>query len=104
MTIGSQLPQPDPRGWLIFEHLPRDLADAEDSTQYADYEASMRVRGPRKRPATLTERVLLTHLGHEPPEKLDTIVEYLTATVRRRTWPVLEPKKTPTPENQGAPQ
>ncbi|MDI9917861.1 hypothetical protein [Rhodococcus sp. IEGM 1379] len=105
--IGNQLPQPDPRGWLTFDHLPRDLADAEGSTQYADYEASKRIRGPRKRPATPAERTLLIHLGHEPPELLDTTVEYLTGTVRRRTWPVLElleSKKTQNPENQGARQ
>lgn len=37
-TIGAQLPQPDPRGWLVFDALPDDMQRAEDSTQAADYQ------------------------------------------------------------------
>lgn len=34
----TQLPQPDPRGVLALRGLPDDLANAEDSTQAADFE------------------------------------------------------------------
>jgi hypothetical protein len=37
--IGAQLPQPDPRGILVFDHLPTDLRNTEDSTQANDFEA-----------------------------------------------------------------
>lgn len=36
MTIGNQLPQPDPRGWLVFDYLPDAMQKAEDSTAAAD--------------------------------------------------------------------
>lgn len=91
-TIGAQLPQPDPRGWLTFGHLPRELRNAEDSTQAADHETSKTMSGGSswQRPATPTERVLLAHLGYEIPDELDTTVRYLTAGVRQRTWPALD--------------
>lgn len=37
--IGNQLPQPDPRGWLVFDALlPDELQRAEDSTAAADHQ------------------------------------------------------------------
>ena len=50
---------------------------------------------PFARPATETERTLLTHLGFELPEQLTTAVSYPSSGVRRRRWPQLE-----TEENQ----
>lgn len=36
---GNQLPQPDPRGWLVFDApLPDELQRAEDSTAAADHQ------------------------------------------------------------------
>ncbi|BDB45386.1 MULTISPECIES: hypothetical protein [Mycobacterium] len=41
-TIGPQHDRAaagtDPRGWLVFEHLPDDLQRAEDATQAADHQ------------------------------------------------------------------
>lgn len=111
--IGAQYPQPDPRGWLVFDGLPDDLQRAEDATQTADYEraqahidATLRAQGIRRvysfdqyhgrkvwailRPATPTERILLEHLGYTLPDTLETRVQSLTETARRRTWPQLE--------------
>lgn len=99
--VGAQYPQPDPRGWLVFESLPPELQRAEDSTAHADY---VRQHGDTvrrcfdrqtrvwyfERPATGAERTLLTHLGFEPPNDLKTRVQYATETLRRRTWPQLE--------------
>jgi hypothetical protein len=95
----------DRRGWLVFESLPDDLQRAEDATQAADFAlaGSFSVRWSRivdpdrghvvryfTRPATTAERTLLEHLGHTLPETLETRVEYLTETLRRRRWPQLE--------------
>ncbi|QRY53387.1 hypothetical protein [Mycolicibacterium septicum] len=89
--IGAQLPQPDPRGWLVFDHLPKDLQDAEDARQDADATRARRDHwGVWSRPATVTEQLLLEHLGYELPANLATRVQYLTDGVRRRTWPALE--------------
>lgn len=89
--VGAQLPQPDPRGWLVFEVLPADLQSAEDARTMADYEhAHDTGRGRFVRAATVTERALLEHLGHVLPESLNTRVEYLTEGIRCRTWPTLE--------------
>ncbi|WP_431840288.1 hypothetical protein [Gordonia hongkongensis] len=119
MTIGTQFPQPDPRGWLVFDQLPDDIQRAEDATTAADIERSRRRwdsydspdgitppwgrrwpprpdnpgRSPRgvwfARRATPTERQLLTHLGYQLPAELFTLVHYETA-VRNRRWPQLE--------------
>jgi hypothetical protein len=106
-TIGAQYPQPDPRGWLVFDSLPPDLQRAEDATQHSDYGRGVR-GGARlqfhrdtriwyfERPATDTERVLLQHLGYQLPDELITRVDYATETLRRRTWPQLESQE-PTP-------
>jgi hypothetical protein len=75
-TIGAQRPN-DRRGWLMFDALPDDLQNAEDTTQAADRQ---RVRDHDlaswnfHRPATDTERILLQHLGYELPETLSTYV------------------------------
>jgi hypothetical protein len=100
-TIGTQYPQPDPRGWLVFDSLPADLQRAEDSTQNADYFRAdgrgIKLAYDRDariwyfdRPATDTERTLLAHLGYTLPEQLTTRVDYASETLRRRTWPQLE--------------
>jgi hypothetical protein len=92
-TIGAQRPN-DRRGWLMFDALPDDLQNAEDSTQAADRQ---RVRDHELatwnfvRPATATERRLLTHLGYTlPATELKTHVVWLTPGVRNRSWPQLQ--------------
>lgn len=99
--IGAQHPQPDPRGWLVFESLPADLQRAEDSTQHADY-GRQNFGGIRRqfdraarvwfweRPATDAERTLLEHLGYTLPDQLTTRVQFQTETLRTRRWPQLE--------------
>lgn len=92
-AIGEQRPG-DPRGWLTFTWLADELQHAEDSTQFADYEArSWRASVPRHRPATATERKLLDYLGYTLPADLVTRVRWLSDGVRRRTWPQLEDGK-----------
>jgi hypothetical protein len=93
----NQLPQPDPRGELVFDALPDELQAAEDATAAADHERahadSGRSIGPilhSTRPATPTERILLAHLGYTVPDQLTTVVSYYTTGVRNRTWPQLE--------------
>jgi hypothetical protein len=93
-TIGAQLPQPDPRGWLTFESLPDDLQRAEDSTAAADFD-HRRFGRVIQRPATAAERTLLEHLGYEVPTPLTTHVRYLTESVRNRRWPALEEGNQP---------
>jgi hypothetical protein len=93
-TIGAQFPQPDPRGWLVFDQLPDDLQKAEDSTAAADFDRRRFSRG-LQRPATAAERILLEHLGYQLPEELITHVTYKSTSVRNRTWPVLEEGTTP---------
>jgi hypothetical protein len=93
--IGSQVPQPDARGWLVFRYLPPNLQRYEDQTYAAD---SDRLRHEEHtwssttwlRPATDTEKYLLAHLGYDVPEILWTRVEYKTASLRHRSWPILE--------------
>ncbi|SBS78214.1 hypothetical protein MHPYR_520051 [uncultured Mycobacterium sp.] len=93
-TIGTQLPQPDPRGWLVFDRLPAELQDAEDSTQDNDvryHRESWHYRGPTyHRAATAAERTLLEHLGYVLPDDLRTRVQFVTDNVRNRRWPALE--------------
>jgi hypothetical protein len=96
-TIGNQLPQPDPRGWLAFDApLPDALQRAEDSTQAADFDHR---RFGRKilRPATAAERTLLQHLGYELPEHLTTAVSFKSTSCRHRSWPQLEITQEVTP-------
>ncbi|QFS93541.1 hypothetical protein FIV07_22510 [Mycobacterium sp. THAF192] len=116
-TIGAQRID-DRRGWLVFEQLPDDLQRAEDATQAADFgrrDAAitdpLRELGVRRvyefdpfhgykvwviyRPATATERTLLEHLGYELPDELETRVQHITETLRRRTWPALETEGAP---------
>ena len=107
----------DRRGWLLFEYLPDDLQRSEDATQARDFslrEASigrtLRAQGVRGayeydafhghsvwavyRPATDAERTLLAHLGYELPDELETRVQFITETLRRRTWPQLETEES----------
>jgi hypothetical protein len=107
--IGNQYPQPDKRGWLVFDSLPDDLQRAEDSTQHADYARQygngliQRVFDRDsgiwyfERPATDAERTLLAHLGYQLPDELKTRVDFATETLRRRTWPQLESQEVTTP-------
>jgi hypothetical protein len=91
--IGTQFSQPDPRGWLVFDHLGHELTLREESTQSADSErCSERFsQRPLKRPATDTERLLLQHIGFtDLPDDLTTVVTYPTTGVRNRRWPQLE--------------
>lgn len=87
--VGPQLPQPDPRGALVFEYLPDELQVAEDSRQWADYEQAGGCGIAFHRPATTAERELLEHLGHTVPDVLDTRVQFITRGIRNRTWPAL---------------
>lgn len=88
-AIGKQLPQPDHRGWLTFEHLPDHLLRAQDSTRWNDYENPKLVR-----PVTDTELVLLQHLGYDTSGVTQTVCRH-----RHRSWPCLE--STPrTPEER----
>lgn len=90
--IGAHRPD-DPRGWLLFEQLPGDLQNAEDSRLAADRQ---HVRDNDNmfwsftRPATNTERTLLEHLGYTLPDTLRTHVNWLSPGVRNRRWPQLE--------------
>jgi hypothetical protein len=83
----------DPRGWLTWAApLPNDLQRAEDSTAVADKDRR-RLFKPRghQRPATDTERALLSHLGYDPlPDELTTHVSWPSQSCRRRVWPQLE--------------
>jgi hypothetical protein len=77
----------DPRGWLCFTApLPDpDMQRAEDGTQYHDRSHG----GTFTRPATNTERTLLTALGYTLPDNLSTCVRFL-GPLRQRRWPQLE--------------
>lgn len=108
----KQLPQPDPRGILALEDLSQEDQAAEDSRAIADADifTARRSREPitaykfrmvrsrqdgRKldafgRPATPTERKLLTALGYDLPEHLVTAVHFRTSATRFRWWPQLE--------------
>lgn len=104
--VGTQYPQPDPRGWLVFGRLPNGLQNAEDATALADYQARTgrdtrwypivdptdddQVFRYFTRPATDTERALLGHLGYTLPDELDTYVRFITGTLRQRRWLTLE--------------
>jgi hypothetical protein len=97
-TIGAQYDQPDPRGWLVFHGLPDDLQRAEDATQTHDivhfgWDSVWNPDTCRRemvRPATDTEKTLLTHLGYSVTDDLTTTVSYESSTLRRREWPALE--------------
>jgi hypothetical protein len=85
--IGAHRPCPA-RGVLVFDSLPPDVQDAEDSRQEADYRnRHWGSRVSTERPASATERALLAHLGYELPTTLHTRVQWLSDGVRRRTWP-----------------
>jgi hypothetical protein len=102
ITLPSQQPQPDPRGWLAFTApLPDDLQRAEDSTQHHDYVGPHTLKSKTdettgawvdyfERPATDTERALLIALGYSLPDELVTTVSFPSALVRRRRWLQLE--------------
>jgi hypothetical protein len=89
-TIGAHRPN-DPRGWLLFESLPKDLQAGEDARLYADRELVRDDFGASsfERPASVTEKLLLEHLGYTLPEKLFTHVRWLSIGVRSRSWPQL---------------
>jgi hypothetical protein len=83
----------DRRGWLMFDHLPDDLARLEDQRLAADHETIRENLGmfdAFDRPATDTERELLAYLGFSLPPTLTTSVTWLSNGIRRRTWPTLE--------------
>jgi hypothetical protein len=102
-TLPPQQPQPDPRGWLTFTApLPDDLQRAEDSTAHHDFygtefrfqsgydEAADAWVDYFERPATDTEKTLLTQLGYTVPVDLTTRVSFPSPLVRRRRWLALE--------------
>ena len=83
----------DPRGWLRFQWLSRDLERSEDQTLHADHqgvEEDALLPYTFTRPATDTERILLAHIGHTLPADLETTVCWLSVGVRNRRWPSLE--------------
>jgi hypothetical protein len=78
------------RGVLVFHGLPDEVQRREDMT--AESDSSQRNWRPsmiRVRPATSTERLLLSHLGYSLPASLQTNVRWLSDGVRRRFWPQL---------------
>jgi hypothetical protein len=78
------------RGHLVFTSLPDAVQRAEDATAMADYEnRHFRAVVTRTRPASATEKALLTHLGHQVPANLTTTVRWLSNGVRNRSWPKL---------------
>jgi hypothetical protein len=92
--VGPQHPRAaagtDPRGWLVFDWLPPALGRAEDATAAADYTRGVK----HSRPATDTERALLTHLGYVvPTAELITSVSWPSPGVRCRRWKALEGQK-----------
>jgi hypothetical protein len=79
-----------PGGWLSIDHTNAcPLRAFEDSLALADRD---RCRTNFTRPATDTERALLSALGLALPAVLDTHVRYLSVGVRSRTWPTLHPQ------------
>lgn len=88
--IGEHKPCPK-RGILVFSHLPDAVQNAEDSTAWCDYEnRHWRASVHRTRPATPTERALLSHaLSREVPDDLQTRIRWLSDGVRNRSWPEL---------------
>lgn len=96
--IGAQYDQPDPRGILVFHGLPDDLQRAEDATQAHDYGSAGWTQHwdneikqwYAERPATDAERTLLAHLYGTIPDVLATRVQWVTDSIRRRTWPALD--------------
>lgn len=86
--IGAHRPCPA-RGVLVFDSLPPDVQNAEDSRQDADYRnRHWRSNVTTDRPATAVERALLLHIGLGPlPADLRTRVQWLSDGVRRRTFP-----------------
>lgn len=80
----------DPRGELVFEYLPPDLDDAENSTSAADFDRWQLRPYVFTRQATAAEAALLGHLGHSVPADLMTEVQYRSRGVRHRRWPQIE--------------
>ena len=91
--VGEQLPQPDPRGALVFRYLPPEIAASEDATVCADFDRLDIQQGQWgsawfDRAATAAEKALLEHLGYTLPDgTLKTRVSFPAGGVRRRTWP-----------------
>ena len=85
-----------PGGVLEFRHRSATctLLPAEDATKENDYARYRSERWPFTRPATDTERTLLTALGYALPDALTTEVSHLVPGVRRRTWDLPEPVQT----------
>jgi hypothetical protein len=89
--VGEHYGWDDARGWLTFSGLPAELQRQMDQTQNADYERRhWRPSVHRTRPATDAEKLLLTYLGFNVPDNLQTSVKYISAGIRRLTWPTLE--------------
>lgn len=81
----------DVRGLLVFEWLPDELQNLEDATVYADYVRAQGHWGRTfTRPATDTEKVLLTLLGYDVPAELVTRVSNPSGGLRTRHWPAIE--------------
>jgi hypothetical protein len=77
---GAHIPN-HPGGPLYFKHaMTCSLLAAEDARAVADKD------GPGERPATPTERVLLSALGFTVADDASCLVQWLTPGVRRRTF------------------
>jgi hypothetical protein len=83
----------DLRGWLTFSGLPDEIQRQLDQTANFDWEHRDWLHRPRTRPATPAERLLLTWLGFGVPPNLDTVVRYISGSVRRCEWPQLEQQR-----------
>jgi hypothetical protein len=80
----------DLRGWITFRNLPDELQRQLDQTQADDWERrSWRPSQYRTRPASVAEKILLTHLGFVVPSNLETRVRYVSAGIRLIEFPAL---------------
>ena len=76
---------------------PKELTARKDRARKILTAASISTYRSTVRPATDTERTLLTHLGYEVPDELFTAITYLSTGVRNRRWPQLEITQEVTP-------
>lgn len=83
----------DLRGWLTFSGLPEEIQRQLDQTANFDWEHRHWLHRPRTRPSTSAERLLLTWLGFRLPPNLETVVRYISGSVRRCEWPQLEQQR-----------
>lgn len=82
-----------PGTWGITD--PEELAAVIARARTVLTKAGLKSSRTFPRPATLTERILLQHLGFDLPAELFTAVSFPTHGVRNRRWPQLAQEVTP---------